>query len=185
MDPQPSAAREGGFQLLQGPSRFLAGQDLCTPHHPLWISPFRRGDVQRGHRAARGCAGPAAAAQTWLSWAGTCARVSQWGRARAPPRTQPCLSTHQQWTAGAVESRPQEQSTQDLCCRPVSIATECLHGTLVSSSASLSLSNSSSTKPTWTQSAGLWSAPGLELYLGAPVLGRMLSYHHHFEIPKN
>lgn len=127
----------------------------------------------------------AAEAQTRLSWAGTCARVSRWGRARAPPRTQPCLSTHQQWTVGAVESRPQEQSTQDLCCRPVSIATECLHRTLVSSLASLSLSNSSSTKPTWTQSAGLWSAPGLELYLGAPVLGRMLSYHHHFEIPKN
>ena len=147
MDPQPSAAREGAFQLLQGPSRFLAGQDLSIPHHPLWISPFRGGDVQTGHRAARGCAGPAAEAQTRLSWAGTCARGSRWGRARAPPRTQPCLSAHRQCTAGAVESRPREQSTQDLCCRPVSIATECLPGTLASSSASLSLSNSSSTKP--------------------------------------
>ena len=83
MDPQPSAAREGAFQLLQGPSRFLAGQDLSTPHHPLWISPFRGGDVQTGHRAARGCAGPAAEAQTRLSWAGTCARGSRWGRAGA------------------------------------------------------------------------------------------------------
>lgn len=41
------------------------------------------------------------------------------------------------------------------------------------------------TAPQPSQSACLWSAPGLELHLGAPVLGRTLSYHHHFEIPKN
>ena len=47
----------------QGPSRFLVGQDLPTPPHPLCISLFRWGDVRTGHKAARGCSGPAAEAR--------------------------------------------------------------------------------------------------------------------------
>ena len=180
MGPQPSAAREGAFQLLQGSSRFLVGQDLSTPHCPVW-SVLSGGRCEDRSRSSERMPGPAAEAQTRLC----CVHVSRRGRVRAPPWTPPCLSTPRQWTVGTVESRPREQSTQDLCCRPVSIFTECLHGTLLAHQPHLAFQTAPQPGLHGPSQPACGPHQGWSCTWGSPMLGRMLSCHHRFEIPKN
>ena len=123
--------------------------------------------------------------QTRLWWAGTCAHVSWGGRAWAPPWTQPCLGAHWQWTVGVGESRPREHRTQDLSCRPVSISPECLHGAPWAHRPHLAFQ--AAPQPSLRGPRQLACGPhqGRDCTWGSPLLGRMLSCHHHFEIPKN
>lgn len=131
MDPQPSAPEKEASSCCKDLQACWAG--LHPPsHHPLWISPFRRGRCADRSQSSRGCAEACGEAQTLGSPGQVPVPVSRWGQSEGTS-TNPAFSASAPISSGQWaqwESRPQEQSTQDLCCRPVSIATECLQRTL-------------------------------------------------------